>query len=518
MNLPLSLLMPFTGHTPEALLGRSDSKNPATTCKGLTNAGKPCRRSIASLKKQASGVLAVVQVDSKNANDGGGAAAFYCWQHRDQAELLVESTSSSNTQNGDGRQHRTELYPLQERTSIDTLIDRLGVIELEDEATPTPSKPPRKDRQTSSQPSRATGSIKRPPTWGTVHGPLMAVPSGAMSHSLQRSSAQRPARRRQPSFWSSLCCVGTAEEDDYVEVVRHKKRMKDMRRPEMQQQTRPAAQRPSQAHEHVASYSDLSQKPQPGSANAQRPSRSRRESETQRLMSLIPRQTPPATASLLLAELSKPISPHDEGGYIYIFWLTSDAQQPPPTQAAASLLSPPASRSAHDRRLSDVLSDYSSTCDEPTGKKTVLLKIGRASNVHRRMNEWTRQCGHNITLLRYYPYTSSSAPASPAGTPTQSPNRTSLSSQGLSGGGGDPVSPGRPHLSPRQSSVVRKVPHAHRVERLIHIELNDKRVKRSCSACGKEHREWFEVEASVSGVKIVDEVVKRWVRWAEDRG
>lgn len=62
----------------------------------------------------------------------------------------------------------------------------------------------------------------------------------------------------------------------------------------------------------------------------------------------------------------------------------------------------------------------------------------------------------------------------------------------------------------------KKVPHAHKVERLIHIELSEKRVKRECETCGKEHREWFEVEGDRKGVKGVDEVVRRWVRWAEN--
>ena len=61
------------------------------------------------------------------------------------------------------------------------------------------------------------------------------------------------------------------------------------------------------------------------------------------------------------------------------------------------------------------------------------------------------------------------------------------------------------------------MPHAHRVERLIHLELADKRVTHNCEACGKEHREWFEVEASREGVRGVDEVVRRWVAWAEER-
>jgi len=50
---------------------------------------------------------------------------------------------------------------------------------------------------------------------------------------------------------------------------------------------------------------------------------------------------------------------------------------------------------------------------------------------------------------------------------------------------------------------------------LIHLELADKRVKRGCSTCGKEHREWFEVEGTRDGVKGVDEVVRRWVKWGE---
>lgn len=53
---------------------------------------------------------------------------------------------------------------------------------------------------------------------------------------------------------------------------------------------------------------------------------------------------------------------------------------------------------------------------------------------------------------------------------------------------------------------------------MIHIELAEKRVKKGCEACGKEHREWFEVEASREGIKGVDEVVRRWVWWGEERG
>jgi hypothetical protein len=62
---------------------------------------------------------------------------------------------------------------------------------------------------------------------------------------------------------------------------------------------------------------------------------------------------------------------------------------------------------------------------------------------------------------------------------------------------------------------VRKVPFVKRVERLVHLELAQKQVKRQCEACGREHREWFEVKASQAGVKDVDDCVRRWVEWAE---
>ena len=62
---------------------------------------------------------------------------------------------------------------------------------------------------------------------------------------------------------------------------------------------------------------------------------------------------------------------------------------------------------------------------------------------------------------------------------------------------------------------MHKVPCVKRVERLIHLELAEKRVVKDCDVCGREHREWFEVEGSEKGVKAVDEVVKRWVAWGE---
>jgi hypothetical protein len=113
--------------------------------------------------------------------------------------------------------------------------------------------------------------------------------------------------------------------------------------------------------------------------------------------------------------------------------------------------------------------------------------------VHRRLNEWSKQCSHDLTLIRYYPYTSSSSSSS------------SSAARKKEKGAAEMLAPGR------------KVPHVHRVERLIHLELAALRVRDlgKCADCGKEHREWFEVEASKEALKSIDDCVRRWVSWGE---
>src|ERR1700754_5025438 len=131
--------MSFSGRTPESLLPRSDSKNPATTCKGITINGRPCRRALAASPNSSpipspsrnNGVLALL-----NENNAG---AFYCWQHKDQAENLAAQP-----------EQKTTLYPLKERTSIDTLVDRVGVLNL-DEEVPPPKKARHRRRRSDEQ-------------------------------------------------------------------------------------------------------------------------------------------------------------------------------------------------------------------------------------------------------------------------------------------------------------------------------------------------------------------------------
>lgn len=482
--------MSFQDRTPESLVQRSDSKNPATTCRGITSGGKPCRRSLASSAKSSPksspiaarhtasrGVVAVLEDDDGNLD----AAAFYCWQHKDQAQSFAEKHSNSP------HAAHTKLLPVQERTSIDSLVARLGVASIQDQA-----KPPRNPREDCRRPTQNTQQYSRPSERPSARPQTHARPKSG------------------PGFWVSLCCMGSADEDEDAGRLDYQAPQPEMThvsnfstpvyplpthsRPTPYRQTGSRPQQPISLP-HAASTTGLPpRKPLldvPTTALNKRRANSAPTSTTE-LLPFIPGHLPPLTASLLLTELSKPISPHDEAGYIYIFWLTeTSTSSTPSNDTAASLLAAPkTSARGGQRRPSDVMSAYVAS---KGATKTIKLKIGRANNVHRRMNEWNRQCGYNLSLVRFYPYVSSSSSPSPSPSP----------------------SPSRAPAANVSDQHVHKVPHAHRVERLVHLELGDKRVKRDCKACGREHKEWFEIEATAEGVAAVDEVVRRWVKWAE---
>jgi hypothetical protein len=497
--------MSHFAHTPEALLGRNDSKNPSTTCKGITSSGRPCRRALAASKSPLTGrrrsnsealggVISIVKED-----DEIEEADFYCWQHKDQAEQAIKAEITGLAGRRATRR-MTELYPLKEKSSIDTMVQRLGLDAESDigrqdshKGTRNP-KPPRRTQTTDfaaeHQPSSQAPYREKYNLGGTAHQP-------------------RPPPQKR-GFWSSLCCMTGDGDGDYMEIVRHKHRVEQQQMSYVAPPTSNAAAR--------APYPSIPARKADTAASAHTPPRSSSTTnpQTSDLLSLIPGHLTPQTTSALLAELTKPISMNDEDGYIYIFWLTPQSKSTPSESTARSLLAPPgpSRRPGYGRRISDVMTEYSFDDDEPSfadsrsgpragtnQRRTIMLKIGRANNITRRMNEWQRQCGYALNLVRWYPYVSSSPQSSPQH------ERQPLYPADLS----------RPPSSRRPSSGegVHKVPCVKRVERLIHLELADKQVKKQCSACGKEHREWFEVEASQAGVRGVDEVVRRWVGWGE---
>ena len=481
--------MSFGQRTPESLLPRSDSKNPATTCKGLTSNGRPCRRALAQSPRASpvtspskdNGVLAVLQVDNEH-----DIAAYYCWQHKDQAQGLAATNQ------------QTRLVSVKERTSLDTLVDRIGVINLDDDAEPQRQRKRRRLLGYESNGLKKRDNL--PPGWQQLQTPVMSVrpthPTPNASHTNRVGRSNTKA--------SVSCCLRTDDSDDDRPTRRVPQHAS---RPSPHNTSRPITVTTNMPIQTLNSrHSPIGQPPTPSlhppspqsamlyptlPALETTPARPTNDSfhpgiQTQHYLSLIPNALPPGITSLLLAELSKSISAADESGYIYIFWLTPDSESSKPDDETASSLmdDDPGGPTDRGRRKSEALQRYASqrrpshttnsANESSQSRKTIMLKIGRAANVHRRLNQWTKQCNQNITLIRYYPYASS------AGAP------------------------------PRQ------VPHVHRVERLIHIEMAEKRVQHGlCAECGREHREWFEVEASRIGLKAVDECVRRWVGWAE---
>ena len=457
--------MSFAGRTPESLLPRSDSKNPATTCKGITTNGRPCRRALATSPASSplaspshgNGVLAVL--------DESNAAAFYCWQHKDQAENLAAHP-----------EQRTTLHPLKERSSIDTLIDRVGILNL-DEEIQRPNKARHRRRRSDEQ--HLTRRDTLPSGWNAMQGPLMSVPADLRQGQTRKRRDHTHGRSNVRASWS--CCIRADDDDSPPPRPRHHR---NNVHPQSSAYISPPPMTVPNSHQQVQRKPLPTSRPEMLQRSPPSATSNHSHSHTQTLLSLIPSTLSPQTTSALLAELSRPISPHDEGGYIYIFWLTPDSEaSKPDDETASSLLDDDDYQASptRQRRTSHALQRYASV-REATEARTILLKIGRAANVHRRLSQWTKQCGQNITLVRYYPYS-----------PSQKDSQ--------------PVS---------SSSPPRQVPHVHRVERLIHLELSEKRAQKDiCVQCGREHREWFEVEASKKGLKAVDEIVKRWVRWAE---
>ena len=414
--------MPYIPHTPESLLPRSDSKNPAATCRGLTSNGRPCRRAISKSPQSSPGP----------SPRRSPSPETFCWQHKDQADAHL-AASPKGLKSADVR----------ERTSIDTLVDRLGILEVEQ----------RRERKQKQQ---------RKPV--PLYDPEKVSQIDHVPH--------RPKARPKPrSNLGLFCCIGVADES------------KRAPRPVNQKPSRrTTASIPSKQREKLPEA--LQQK-----LPSQRPRMARDpSSRTGEFLSLIPKSASPQITAQLLAELAKPVSDADDEGYIYMFWLTPDSMPaPPPDDTASSLLAPSSRPVPGQRRTSDVLNTFASKVPDKGDKKMILLKIGRAQNVQRRLNQWTRQCGYNLSLIRYYPY-----------------HPTTLSGTNI-------------NELPR---TPRRVKNAHKVERLIHIELSEMRQGKGekCAVCGREHREWFEVEGSKEGVRAVDEVVRRWVGWGEREG
>ncbi|EGE82867.2 hypothetical protein BDDG_05811 [Blastomyces dermatitidis ATCC 18188] len=517
-------------NTPEYRLARTDSKNPATTCRGLRADGQKCRRTVVSAKlspppSPSKGVIA------GKSEIGSITTAAFCWQHKDQ-EVHINSASTEPPK---------PASKLKLRSSIETLVERVQLLDVDDQRRPASAgnafdtasarrkqqAPIRAELPLGGHTIQRRGTRRHSMDTPGVHvcqpadnAPLSSAQS--RTHLLKyklKSSSKSSVEGKIVRF-----IMGMGDDEEIVvSRVRHRRTASNNESGTSNISSRPPAvqppfqsadtihgrhSRPSRASNfHGSTQLSVSQPstperrprtsaqfPSPSPARLRQPSLQSSPastiSETDALLRWIPSYLSPMTHSTLLKHLSEPISDSDEPGYIYMCWVTSHTQatSPPAAEIASSLLPTSLGNGIRRRNTGEIMRSAGVAPNKVQGSQetkatdTITLKIGRAANVHRRMNQWKEQCGHNLTLMRYYPY----VPSSPS------------------------VHPGAP-LPPR------KVPHVHKVERLVHLELADRRVKlqEPCERCGKKHKEWFEIKADREQLRMVDACVKRWVEWSE---
>ncbi|KAG9189869.1 hypothetical protein G6011_06737 [Alternaria panax] len=66
----------------------------------------------------------------------------------------------------------------------------------------------------------------------------------------------------------------------------------------------------------------------------------------------------------------------------------------------------------------------------------------------------------------------------------------------------------REHVYHSRTDCQVKIPHAHRVEQLVHAELKEYRRRRQCEGCGGMHKEWFDAPQA-----HVVKVLSKWRDW-----
>lgn len=501
--------MTYTPHTPESLVGRSDAPESTTPrCSGITSQGRQCRRTVASgdasptpspsKKTNASRLFQGIENASPTPH-----AVVYCWQHVDQEQHAAEQEA-----------RRERIQQSKTWTSIDSLADRLGVLEVNEVSN---AKQGNEEKES-----------------GGRRGSTPPLRNELLENAPDTPTVTAARARKRPGFSHLFCFQGVEDENTRPprrstmtgnnkpnsERTSHVAPVpKTTQRQSMTQIKPPVNQQPSSASSPHLTKENVP--PRTPERRRQSSSQSRQNlspfhtpnrpslqgtpnsssSQTQSLLSLIPPTLSPQTTAAILSELAKPIFDSDTPGYIYIF-LGASANSSLPTkcpsaETVTSALANTSKTPSRDRADSDIFRPDQAPESSPAtnssdgGKRTVILKIGRSNNVKRRANEWTRQCSTDFKIIRYYPYISSSSSSHPS------------------------FSPGtkNTHLRPG-----RKAPHIRRVERLIHLELSERRVDQGpCETCGKEHQELFEVEANMAELRVVDDCIRRWIDWAESR-
>lgn len=345
-------------------------------------------------------------------------------------------------------------------TSVDSLGSQLGRLAVNDE----------KEKRTVGQPSTRTKKNSRPACFCCFVVPDEAehLPPSRPTPTVQRPPGKATAALR-PGGPSSA----------------------EKKRPE-------GSSSAPLPHGKVESTGKQQQSNQPNTSSRPSPFSSSQPSRLVRVP-LIPPQSSLQTGIDISEKLAGAVNAKDEEGFIYLLWELplSKASEQGLLHDIAMHASPSADNRRRDIRQSLSVRDIQTNHNPPK----IRLKIGCTVNVPERLESLRRQCGLNLGVARCYPHLPQlqqqpSSSASPSSSPRRSPARSNGDSQALASG--------------------RRVRHFRVVERLIHLELDEQRVRDEvCSGCGKLHREWFEVEATLDALRRVDECVRKWIAWAD---
>ncbi|KAF2227988.1 meiotically up-regulated gene 113-domain-containing protein [Elsinoe ampelina] len=131
-------------------------------------------------------------------------------------------------------------------------------------------------------------------------------------------------------------------------------------------------------------------------------------------------------------------------------------------------------------------------------EKFIRLKIGRATDVHARMDGWMSECEHDCLTFVSYPTTHSIKDRS---WHTATPLSKKFS--------------GKSEWYDREKTPFGErelVPDTHRAERLIHLILQNKKARvGQCGVCDRVHNEWFDFEVSKEAAEKLDAQIWRCI-------
>ena len=499
--------------SPEALslaaLGRADSKRPDKTCRGITTAGKACRK---PLKK--------------------GSKDKYCHLHRDQqstfrSRLLGARTTTVTVVEEDPEEEEEVELPRPKLSKTGIALSQFPT------PSPTPSPKPNSKLGNWSPARKPVPSIAYPPQQHVRPPSLQLSPPPSIPPPTPPLSIDSPSPKPVLRQKKSLFKLGKAFRKLFhtgqgKSTVEH-----DLRRtPSLNATFRTNELRPSRYPQVITpaglpSSNPTASLPQSTNHSSRPPSRPAQlfppsppdSSSTARSPNLQsqPRPSHATPQHTIISHVPRinPTQPHKAG--VQRSWETMWVPGIDGLGAhiiCKEWLSPSLTAIGRQKLLSSMRAPLS-IGEEPgyiyvykISERTdeIFYKVGRTQNLTRRLYQWSRSCPYTPLLVEFFP-------SPPPGMLKRTTSASSLSSLFKREGASGSESPGS------STGRIVKCAVTHRIERLIHLELEDRfgrvDISRGGCQCGKFHKEWFQGgKGQDGGWTEVRDVIVRWVGFA----